>query len=687
MRQLLCRKYSLNTQGSHKASVIFLCSLSFFSQSFADNTTCLTEYSHAQDTLTSFLASSILIPGEPSLIYQTHFDRSSWQGDLVAVSLNDSGETMAGKSELWRASEVRSTERKVFSINPDINHTYQGIELSWEKLNKRQKKHLKAKNTDNLAKKRLAWLIGNKGGEVPQLRKKSHILGDISSSNISLLSRQTDFGYSEIEDKQGKHYVNFLNQQSHQQQAVFVGSNGGALHAFDTLNGNELFAYVPNTVLPKIAIISQPNYGCQSMGCLPHEPLVDGKSTVADAYFGDNWHSILIGTLGLGGKGLYALDVTDVEHFSERNVLWEVSTQNTHIDSITYKQYLGFINQQASIVRLKSGRWVVIVGNGSASVKQQAVLFIIDLETGHLIKTLNTQTGSAKRPNGLSAPIGIDTNDDKSVDRIYAGDLLGNVWRFDLDNLDPEKWSVAFGRRPLFRACEDRACKKPQAIKAKLQVGDHPKRGVMIYFGTHQNSSEQVSTVNSFYAIRDNDHRVLSTKHLVEQKILQQHSVGSSLEMRVTSNFDVNYKNKQGWMLKLGKDFSQLTGERVSTQVLLREGELVIGTEIPVGTSCKAYQSRWIMKLNALQGKRLQRITFDTNHDNKLTIEDNVDYARQSTIVSGIRLTGSVAASPVIFGSSKHTESLLSIMGDGTLKLLKTSTTSSSGRVSWRQLR
>lgn len=673
---------------SYKSTtLVFLCSLTLWSNSFAYNSNCSLTADFSRITTTGNLATASS-KTDFTKIFQTHLDSNGWQSDLFAYSLAVEDDLIVVKSELWRSSKIDNTERKFFSINSEINQSLQGIKLSWSNLNSNQKNHLKANDTDVLAKKRLAWLLGSIDEEGKLLRKRVHSLGNIIGSNISVLSHQKDYGHSVLEGIQGKDYANFLKQQP-QQQAVFVGANDGALHAFDALTGNELFAYVPNAILPKVATISKSNYGCKSLGCLPHEFLVDGHSSVADAYFDESWHSILVGSLGQGGKGLYALDVSDVEDFNEENILWEVSTHSTHIDSDIYQQYLGFINQEASIVRLKSGRWVVIVGNGSDSLKSQAVLFIIDLKTGHLIKSLNTKSGSASLPNGLSTPISIDTNDDNSVDRVYAGDLLGNVWRFDLSSSDPAKWSVAFTGKPLFHACEDNGCEKSQAITAKLQVGSHPDGGVMVYFGTHQAARKKSSSANSFYAIHDNNSRVLSLKNLVEQKILQENRVGSSLEMRITSNLEVDYKKKQGWMLKLGKSFSPATGERISTQALLREGELVISTEIPFEESCTVYQSRWLMKLDALHGKRLNRITFDSNRDNKLTPDDNADYERLPTIVSGIRLkgAGSKATTPVILPSDKQSEAILNVADDGTLTLLKTSVTHSSGRVSWRQLR
>ena len=693
MGSLLLTRIALNSKQNF--SFILLCCFWLSTDSFADNTHCSVEPFYAttaSSLLTNFTVSSNLLSSSDNpLIFKSYSDGANGQGDLVALTLNTSGDSISVKSELWRASEIDNNERKVFSINPAIYDSQQGIKLTWDNLNSHQKNDLKASDTDAVAKKRVAWLLGDlKDSEGQQLRKRTHLLGAIIGSNISVLGYQKDYGHTALQGIQGQRYADFFKQQQRrQQQAIFVGSNDGALHAFDALSGDELFAYVPNTILSKISTISNTNYACKSLDCLPRELLVDGKSTVADAYFDDSWRSIVVGTLGLGGKALYALDVTDVKNFHEKNILWEVSTQGSAINNEIYQKHLGFINQEASIVRLKSGRWVVIVGNGSGSKQNQAVLFVIDLKTGHLIKSLNTKSGSASSPNGLSTPISIDSNDDKSVDRVYAGDLLGHVWRFDLSSSDPAKWSVAFSEKPLFRACEDALCEKPQAITAKLQVGSHPKGGLMVYFGTHQAATKQASAVNSFYAIHDNNSRVLSIKNLVEQKILQESSVGSSLEMRLTSNLAVDYKNKQGWMMTLGKAFSQATGERMSTQALLREGELVISTEIPMGESCTAYKSRWLMKLDALQGKRLQGITFDTNHDNKLSVKDNADYEREATIVSGIRLEGSgaKAAIPVIIHSGKLSETILSVEDDGPLKSLKTSVTHSSGRVSWRQLR
>ncbi len=334
------KKFTLNINGHRKVLLTFLCFFLPFASGFSDVRSCFREADLTGLSTTGLLASNTRHLTKNTQIYKTHFDSSNWHGDLVAHSFNPTGDDSTIKSILWRASEVENENRRMFSINPLSNTMSQGIKLSWDNLNTQQKKQLKDVDTPVLAKKRLEWLRGSHQDEGKLLRARRHFLGDIIDSNISTSNQGKDYGYSILEGNEGENYSHFLKEKSTQKQAVFVGANDGALHAFDATNGEELFAYVPNAVLPKVVTISMPNYGCKSMGCLPHEFLVDGKSSLADAYFNDAWHTVLVGSLGYGGKGLYALDVSSVDDFKKQHVLWEISDN----------EHLGYINQQASIV-------------------------------------------------------------------------------------------------------------------------------------------------------------------------------------------------------------------------------------------------------------------------------------------------------------------------------------------------
>ena len=141
------------------------------------------------------------------------------------------------------------------------------------------------------------------------LKMREHTLSDI------LRSRYTNCGYKQLTDEEGLTYASYLVEKRKTKDTLFVGANDGMLHALDA----------NNEILPKISTISSPKYGCYESDYLPHKYLVDGKSSAIDAYFNNQWRSILLGRLGLEGKAIYALDVTKPEKFSTQNVLWEVS--------------------------------------------------------------------------------------------------------------------------------------------------------------------------------------------------------------------------------------------------------------------------------------------------------------------------------------------------------------------------
>ena len=628
---------------------------------------------------TGVIASNSHRLSSSTLLFKTEFDKNGWHGELSATALSK-------QSTAWHASDIDPSQRQLFTINQNLETDRKGITLEWNALSKNQIKSLQGMHSLPLAKQRLAWLKGN---DSELLRVRKHLLGDIIHSNISFLGQLQNFGHASLKGSEGGRYREFLNNKFTRKEVVFVGANDGILHAFDADNGDELFGYIPNEVFSKVAKISHPNYGCDGVHCLEHEYLVDGKTSIGDAYYNDSWHSILIGTLGLGGRGIYALDVSEPTKFKKEDVLWEVSPTEAPINIEIYANHMGLISQEANIVRLKNGKWVAIIGNGYQSQSAQAVLFIIDIETGSLIRAINTNAGSASQPNGLSAPVSIDSDGDHFVDTIYAGDLLGNLWRFDVSSADESNWKLSFNNKPLFRACEDSACNKPQMITAKPQVGNHPEGGLMVYMGTGNSAVQDKAVLNSFYALRDNNRLpITSIKHLVMQEILQENSVGSSLDMRITSNKSVDYEKFQGWYLNLTKPFSQPKGEQITTQPLLKEGQLIITSEIPLEDACSAYTHRWLMKLDALQGKRLSTISFDTNNDKEITARDNTDYKGKSVIVSGVLLAskGLSSGKPVILGQGQQFTNIYS-MGEGaSIEKLKANMGQPSGRVSWRQL-
>jgi type IV pilus assembly protein PilY1 len=241
--------------------------------------------------------------------------------------------------------------------------------------------------------------------------------------------------------------------------------------------GTEMLAYVPGYLAAEMYKLTSPNY--------VHRYYVDGSARVSDAYLtrggSSGWATVLLGSLGAGGRSVFALDVTSPDAFSPSKVLWEFPNADTPDAD---KLEIGEGIAQPVIARLKAGnKWVAIFGNGYNSQSGQASLFIVDLNTGELLKRIPVgATGS----NGLAAPVPVDVDGDRITDYVYAGDLMGNIWRFDLNGTTQSSWTAGLvsgtgtnrTAKPVFKA------RTGQAVTTRITVGSHPMGGVMLYFGT-----------------------------------------------------------------------------------------------------------------------------------------------------------------------------------------------------------
>ena len=262
-----------------------------------------------------------------------------------------------------------------------------------------------------------------------------------------------------------------------------------------------------------------------------HRLINDGAAITFDAYLGNSWRTILVGSLGGGGKGVYALDVTDPDNFTASEVLWEFSSAD---DSD-----MGVAIPQPAIGRMNNGQWAAIVANGYNSDQANAELFVLDLKTGAVLKKIDTGVGS---DNGLSNPAAVDVDGDRIVDYVYAGDLKGNLWKFDLTTSNTGNWTVAFtssgSPAPLYTACSADPCTagNRQPITARPEVGLHPIEGYSVYFGTGSffavGDNASGGSLQTFYAIHDRNPKDTGTSilpaagrsNLVQQTVIYENS-------------------------------------------------------------------------------------------------------------------------------------------------------------------
>lgn len=535
------------------------------------------------------------------------------------------------------------------------------------------------------------------------------LLGDIVNSNPVYVSDE-DYGYAKLPATtapEGAGYKDFLAlkvvSNTAWRKMVYVGANDGMLHGFDANAtgadaGKEMLAYIPNDIYGGLMDLSSPNY--------VHQYFVDGSPRVADAYFGGGWHTVLVGTTGAGGKAVFALDVTNPNTFSGSNVLWEISdTESTTAADLTaatgFANNMGYTLPQASIVRMNNGSWAAVVANGYGSTNDRAVLYILNIQTGDIIKAIDTLAGSATAPNGLSTPITVDTDGDRIADTIYAGDLQGNMWKFDVKGNDPSLWQVANGGAPLFIACSNTsACNTTrQPITSKPQVsgvGQSQVTGVMVYFGTGKyfetvDNNVANAQTQTFYGIWDNNTTV-ARGDLQAQSITDETEVGG-FNLRVTTNTTVDYPSKKGWYLDLLKPSTTASdGERVVSSPLFRNGRIIFNSLTPIpptGSDICGVGSQgtsWLMELDAFTGSRLAGAPWDINGDGMI---DDKDMLLTGEAPSGKQSTIGSAGTPGVVTDGRREFKITSGSHEAKREVTiedRPVGNSTGSRQSWRQL-
>ncbi|WP_421239012.1 pilus assembly protein [Aeromonas enteropelogenes] len=553
-------------------------------------------------------------------IYQARYNSGDWSGQLVSIPLNSDGSL--GNIAWDAATQIpEPSARSIFTRQGGA-----GIAFTWEVLNNTNRALLNIAG-DNLGESRVAYLRGERGGEQRNggvFRNRSDLLGDIINSDPVYVGKR-DYGYSSatgLTQTEREGYQAFLSSTAiaRRPPMLYVGANDGMLHGFRVADGVEQLAYIPASLLGELPQLTRPDYN--------HRYYVDGTPRVGDAYLGSRWKTLLLGSTGAGGKAVFAIDVTAPNNFTADKMLWEF----THSE-------MGIALAAPTLVRVKAdNKWVALVANGYNSNSQTARLFVLDLATGAVIKEIDTQVGSASEPNGLSSPLPVDEDGDRVVDYVYAGDLQGNLWKFDLSDNNSAQWGIAFKAgnkpKPLFQAC-DGACSTStrQPITMRPLAIRHPRGGIMVLMGTGSyftNDDKSLPTnprLEAVYGIWDTGSEV-SRSQLLQQSITHEFVANGTtikFNVRVVSSRDVNYTSQKGWYLVLkSPGLSKGVGERAVSEMLYRHKRLIFNTLIPSADACDFGGRSWLMELDPVSGARLTYSVFDVNGDGAVNDDDYV---------------------------------------------------------------
>lgn len=563
-------------------------------------------------------------------LYQTAFNPITRSGSLKKYRLGFDeveGRITIAPQAAWDAADILTGStpavakpapeaRRVYTSIHTENRSLLTIPFLWNDLSSARKALLDASpvtgSNDQLGEKRLDYLrgarlyeLGNSGGIFP---KRDRILGAIIHSPPVFVGPPSA-------STRGAGYPEFHAANQGRRAAVYVGAQDGMLHAFDAVNGDELFAYVPQALFSQLSSLTRPDG--------VYRPFVDGLIAVAEARVGNEWKTVLASGMGGGAQGVFALDVTRAEQFEKGlGALWEFTDSDDgdigHVVGVPL-----IATFKVKVVKgIPSYRDFVVVagglnsyrgdGTGKFNLQATGALFLLALDKaksdpwkiGSNYFKFSTPISDKTIANGLVAPA-VTLADDGAVSYIYSGDLQGNVWRFDFNGSAP--WASALSGpslKPLFTAMD--AQQNRQAITQKVQIAYGPYGGHLLLFGTGKfmeaaDLHAAGFKTQTFYGVLDTlDGKAVTRNQLVERKLLATDSATGALEI---SGSELQYgtpgNGDKGWYF----DFldANKTGERSISSARLSDGSLFFNTLIPNADPCQKHGARSYV-LNVLTG-------------------------------------------------------------------------------------
>lgn len=542
-------------------------------------------------------------------IYLLNYNKDEWSGDVLAKTIDSDAvtastgpwdpDTAASKLDLLNSD----TGRKIVTRDGSTN-----IPFRLGSLSATQKTSLSAVVADQT--KILDYVRGSRVNEIPTgtYRDRLHVLGDILHSTLT-------YRYHDANTKR-----------------LYVGANDGMLHVFNATDGSEIFAYIPSMLIPNLKLLTSNPYS--------HTYFVDGGISIANINLSGTLKTFLVGGLGAGGKGLYALDVTTPSAADETAALskikWEITpTINASGASSTDFANLGYTYGTPRIARLNDNTAVAIVGNGYMNGGNgHAVLYLINVDTGALIKEIDTGYGTTASPNGLSTPTLFDSNSDGKVDYAYAGDLDGHLFKFDLSTSTPSSYAATllFTTSPV------------QPITSAPAVISHPSGGAMVAFATGQllttGDTSDATTVHYAYGIWDG--KPVANDTLLTQT-LTTNTFGTGNVRTITANipdWTAGSGHHYGWKVALP------VGERVTGELPFeKNGRFYFLTANPaVVNATPPNGSNWLYELDMMTGGSSSSVLFDLNGDGAFNSLDLADSCTPSGVISCIPIAKPVGA-------------------------------------------
>jgi type IV pilus assembly protein PilY1 len=613
-------------------------------------------------------------------IYSSTFRTVKWDGEITAQRIDPTtGNTQA--AIVWSAQTLldgrvaaTSDTRKIYTFSAATGNKLK--DFLWANLTTAEKASFEVqcgalsqcpspgpqRDIANIGQNMVNYLRGQKQYEGTLYRAREHVLGDSVNAAPTFVRVPT----LNSNDAVTPSYATYKAANVTRQAVLYVGANDGMLHAFNGDTGAEIWAYVPRIVHPLLSSLASEDWD------LNHQFIVDGSPQVADVFDSNAgaWKTILIAGLNKGGRGYYALDITDP---NAPKGLWEACS-NSSVCAVSDSDFGYSYGYPVVTKRPTDGKWVALVTSGMNNVSPgtgRGYLYVLDALTGAILQKVDTGAGDTTTPSGFAKISGFANNFsvDNTVTHVYGGDLLGNLWRFDMSTSTPTALKLAMLKD---------STGKSQSITTRPELTIISGSRV-VYVGTGRylgpDDLADPATLSpalpwayqqSLYAIKDRS-IALGNVRSSSPGLVQQTLTTTSDTTRSTSSKAVDWTGKDGWYIDFNPGNAS-PGERVNIDPQLIQGTLILATAVPNNSVCKIGGDSWFYQFDYKAG------TF---------------VASAQGGVVGQKITGSTVVGVVVIVLPDGTQKAKikkSDGGDADLGVEKGSPGGLGKRVSWREL-
>jgi type IV pilus assembly protein PilY1 len=609
---------------------------------------------------------------DDNFIFVNGYNAGSWSGDLNAYTI-DINTGLVSSTPAWAMSAQRQLADRDWTLRVLVTAdqsasltTNTGIPFQWANLNATTQQPalngLVVGSTTIQGSWVVDWLHGDRSREGSLLRTRGprrdpatglwknnvvpegvSVLGDLVNAE-PLYVREPRFKY--FDDG----YAAFKAAKAGRSRVLYAGGNDGILHVFDGKTGKELWGYTPSFAFAAPAgsgFTSAVLRNLADKEFFVHRFVVDATPTFGDVDLdkagiaagsgAPNWATMVVGGLGKGGRGYYAINATDpdlpavtdaasrsaAEIAAAAKIMWEFPNKLT---SAADKANIGYTYGRPIIAKTKGLGWVVLVASGYENGNEtggdgRGWLFVLHPADGSVLAKIPTvptvtstadgASGDADRranPRGLAhiAAFAGSPQEDATIDFVYGGDLYGNVWRFDLTDPNPGLWAVT-------QLAKLVAGGQPQPVTTEPELGVVRNHRV-VYVGTGRYFGDKdipgasgafpsATSTQSIYALKDD----LTASPLVNVPgdLVQQTVAKSGTTASVTSN-TVDFDTQKGWFINFPE-----TGERIITNPTLVSGLLTFTSNIPDGSDpCIPGGRSWLWGLDYRSGSLIPGATY-----------------------------------------------------------------------------